>query len=93
MSAHVAPATHTALRTCPRSHGMLEYFLQETKMKTGEMRQKHRGVEAEIRAVRCDGRMMHAYDMPQFLQSSEMAPVLNGACYSTFSSRYCAHGR
>ena len=35
-------------------------------MKTEEMRQKHRGIEAEIRAVRYDGRMMHAYDMPHY---------------------------
>lgn len=33
-------------------------------MKNEELRQKHRGVEAEIRAVRCDGGRMHAYDMP-----------------------------
>ena len=35
-------------------------------MKNEELRQKHRGVEAEIRAVRCDGGMVHAYDMPHY---------------------------
>lgn len=66
MSAHVAPATNMALWTCPNTNDWLECFLQETETKTEEMRQKHRGVEAEIRAVRCDGRMVHAYDIPHY---------------------------
>ncbi len=44
---------HRCKRAGLTTNGTLESLLQEKERQTEEVRQKHKGVEAEVRAVRC----------------------------------------